>query len=70
MSTIALDLLHDEHHTHAPAPRMPVDPQLGAVLARHDDRLLADVGLTREDVLGPEEAWRTEWARQRSIWTL
>jgi hypothetical protein len=51
-------------------PRIPVDEALRAVLDRHDDRLLHDAGLTREDVLGEAGAWRETTARIRTIWDL
>lgn len=37
---------------------------------RLDDRLLADVGLTRRDVLGTEGAFWQEWETSRRLWSL
>jgi hypothetical protein len=55
----------------AKAPAKPaVSAALRAILARKDDRLLRDVGLTREDILGPEETYRAEQRRMRDTWNL
>ncbi|MDP3899227.1 MAG: DUF1127 domain-containing protein [Mesorhizobium sp.] len=43
---------------------------LSAVLAKHDDRLLRDVGLSREDLVGPAETFWAEWRRTRETWSL
>lgn len=43
---------------------------LRAVLGRRDDRLLRDAGLTREDVLGAEGAYRHERSREKTSWSL
>ncbi|MCV0397548.1 MAG: DUF1127 domain-containing protein [Rhizobiaceae bacterium] len=42
----------------------------GRLLAKRDDRLLRDVGLTREDVLGAERYFWFEWMRIREPWAL
>ncbi len=44
--------------------------ELRHLLARKDDHLLRDIGLTREDILGPEETYRSEWRRMRDTWNL
>ena len=49
---------------------MTLDAPLSAVLEKAGDRLLRDAGLTREDALGAEEAFRREWRRQRQPWML
>jgi hypothetical protein len=46
------------------------DPNVRALVARRDDRLLRDVGLTREDVLGPQGYFWSEWLRIRAPWSL
>ncbi len=46
------------------------DEPLQAVLAKKDDRLLDDVGLSRQDLTGRDEAMRAEWARTRLRWML
>ncbi len=46
------------------------DDSLETVLARKDDRLLDDAGLTREDVLGPEESFWRSWLQIKEPWTL
>jgi len=40
------------------------------ILRRKDDRLIADIGMIREDILGPEENFRQEWARLKQPWQL
>lgn len=49
---------------------LTVDAPLQAVLAKKDDRLLRDIGLTREDVRGAEGLVRDELARNRLFWNL
>jgi hypothetical protein len=46
------------------------DASLHVLVARRDDRLLRDVGLTREDVLGPQGYFWSEWTRIRAPWSL
>lgn len=46
------------------------DPQLRTLVARRDDRLLRDAGLTREDALGPQGYFWSEWVRMRAPWSL
>jgi hypothetical protein len=46
------------------------DAALKAVLAKNDDRLLADAGLRREDALGAEEHFWRDWLRIKEPWTL
>ena len=50
--------------------RLSSDPALFGLLARRDDRLLDDVGLTREDVLGTEGAWWRGWFGSDRGWNL
>lgn len=46
-------------------------PKRPAVLAlKLDERLLADVGLTEQDVLGVERSYWREWARSQRAWNL
>jgi hypothetical protein len=52
------------------AARPTVSPALRDILARKDDRLLRDIGLTREDILGLEETFRAEQRRMRDTWNL
>ncbi|MEC9342925.1 MAG: hypothetical protein VYD64_03670 [Pseudomonadota bacterium] len=40
------------------------------ILEKHDDRLIRDIGRTREDILGPEQAFWTEWRRIKAPWQL
>lgn len=46
------------------------DPALARLIDRQDDRLLRDAGLARDDVLGPEESFRREWASAKALWAL
>jgi hypothetical protein len=69
MTTAFFDSSHD--HASAKASTRPaISPALRDILARKDDRLLRDVGLTREDIIGPEETFRAEWRRMRDTWNL
>mgnify|MGYP003383061219 CR=1 FL=1 len=72
MTTAFFDSSATSHdHTPAKSPAGPaVGPGLRDILARKDDRLLRDIGLTREDILGPEETFRAEWRRMRDTWNL
>lgn len=46
------------------------DPAVRALVARRDDRLLRDAGLTREEALGAAGYFWSEWARIRAPWSL
>ena len=35
-----------------------------------DDRLLTDIGLTRDDILGPVRSFWSGWDARRAIWKL
>ncbi|QDZ02054.2 hypothetical protein FQ775_17630 [Nitratireductor mangrovi] len=50
--------------------RRTLDAATRAVLAKHDDRLLRDVGLDREALLGVEASAQHTIALQRRIWSL
>lgn len=43
---------------------------LAALLARRDDRLIEDAGLSRAALLTPYELFLEETRRERSLWTL
>ena len=45
-------------------------PRADPALVRLTDPLLRDIGLTRAEMLGPEESFRHEWARHRALWSL
>lgn len=47
-----------------------IDPALQAVLEKPDDRLLRDVGLTRESVLGDVGRFWFDWSRRSAPWTM
>lgn len=49
---------------------LAADPHLRALVARRDDRLLRDAGLAREDVLGPQGYFWSDWRRLRTPWSL
>jgi hypothetical protein len=40
------------------------------ILAKHDDRLIRDIGRTREELLGPEKAFWSEWLKVKAPWQL
>ena len=40
------------------------------ILARHDDRLIRDIGLTREEIMGPEKTFWSQWLKQKEPWQL
>ena len=72
---LALDLLRapdtGQRSTWWRVPRLrKADAALEAMLAKTDDRLLADAGLTREGVLGSEAHFWREWLRIKEPWTL
>lgn len=46
------------------------DPTLRSLAEKPDDRLLRDVGLTREAVLGPAGTFWREWLAIREPWRL
>ncbi len=48
----------------------PIDPALKVLLDKPNDRLLRDVGLTRESVLGEAAYFWFEWSRRRDPWKL
>jgi len=59
---------HDAKRVKRQAGNM-IDPALRAVLDKPDDRLLRDVGLTRESVLGEAGRFWFEWSRRSDPWT-
>lgn len=50
--------------------RAAIGPELAAVLSKPDDRLLADAGTSRDELLGPDGVWRRERETLASIWML
>lgn len=40
------------------------------ILAKHDDRLIRDIGRTREELLGPERSFWREWLKVKAPWEL
>lgn len=61
-----------EQRSRGPAARASsaLSLPLLAILERHDDRLLTDAGLSRDDVLGPQRSFWRNWLRTRDIWNL
>lgn len=53
------------------APARRHDPHdFRDILHKHDDRLIHDVGLTRDEILGPELAFWSAWLRVKQPWRL
>ena len=40
------------------------------ILDKHDERLIRDVGLERDDILGPQAGYWRDWEKQKTIWQL
>ena len=53
-----------------PTPAIRPSAEWEDLLRKPDDRLIRDIGLTREEIEGPENAFWREWARQKTIWNL
>lgn len=49
---------------------IPADPSWAAVVAKKDDRLLRDIGLTRREALGTSDYFWHEWNHSREPWSL
>lgn len=47
-----------------------IDPALQVLLDKRDDRLLRDVGLTRESVLGEVGCFWSDWFRRSDPWDM
>jgi len=71
MTTAFFDSTAPSNDLGRPARAAPrISAALRAILARKDDRLLRDIGLTREDILSPSETFRAEQRRMRDTWNL
>ena len=73
MTTASFDIAYvkpDKRRDWDAPPRLSSDPALFDLLARRDDRLLDDVGLSREDVLGTEGTWWRDWFGSNRGWNL
>jgi len=40
------------------------------ILDKHDDRLIRDIGLEREDILGPQAGFWRDREKQKTVWQL
>ena len=40
------------------------------ILKKGDDRLVRDIGLTREEILGPQRSFWSEWLKIKQPWQL
>ncbi|MBO6901505.1 MAG: hypothetical protein JJ864_09165 [Rhizobiaceae bacterium] len=49
---------------------IPAGPSWATVVAKKDDRLLRDIGLTRREALGVSDYFRYEWNRRPEPWSL
>jgi uncharacterized protein YjiS (DUF1127 family) len=72
MTTAYFDATHLPALAEQSAPLRPASltRTLRDLLAKKDDRLLRDIGLTREDILGLEETAQADWRRTRETWSL
>ena len=72
MTTAYFDATHLPALAEQSAPLRPASltRTLRDLLAKKDDRLLRDIGLSREDILGLEETARADWRRTRETWNL
>ena len=53
-----------------PTPAAQPSAEWEDLLRKPHGRLIRDIGLTREEIEGPEKAFWREWAHQKKIWTL
>jgi hypothetical protein len=53
--------------TNPPAPRAE---RYQDILQKKGDHLIEDIGLTRQEILGPEKAFWTEWLKIKQPWQL
>jgi len=61
-------LMHAEKPTRKPRPHDPAD--FADILRKRDNRLIGDIGLTREEILGPEKSFWREWLKIKAPWQL
>lgn len=59
-----------EVQAEVPTLLAPLDPALKELLQRKDDRLLRDVGLSRESPFAEVAKFWADWSRQRGPWGL
>jgi hypothetical protein len=52
------------------APQQSIPHDYADILRKHDDRLITDIGMTREDIVGPEEHFWSEWTKIKEPWQL
>ena len=50
--------------------RSGIDRALRELVAKRDDRLLRDIGLSRQDLIGPERSYWLGWNARQSFWQL
>ena len=53
-----------------PDRRKPDPAGHAGILEKHDDRLIRDIGLTREEILGPERSFWRDWLAIKTPWQL
>lgn len=52
------------------ADERPGGDALRDILNKRDDRLIEDAGLTREEILGPERSFWSQWLKIKQPWQL
>lgn len=53
-----------------PARRGDRSGRWSDLVEKHDDRLIRDIGMTREEILGPEAEFWSQWLKQKQPWML
>ncbi len=59
-----------ERQAKTPTILRPLDPALKELLERGDDRLLRDVGLSRDSAFAEVAKFWADWSRRRGPWGL
>jgi hypothetical protein len=49
---------------------LPGPADYAEILEKHEERLIRDIGLTRDGILGPQGSFWREWDKRQSLWQL